>query len=136
LENNTTKYPEIMKKIENLINEKETKSFILDCEIVAMNKKDLTILPFQTLMTRGRKNISIDSIKIEVCLFIFDILYLNGKSLLKETFFKRREILKKTFQTLDGDLMFANSIDSNDIEEIQEFLNLSIKSKCEGLFHI
>lgn len=46
-------------------------------------------------MTRGRKNITIESIKIEVCLFIFDILYINGKSLLKETFFKRLIKLNK-----------------------------------------
>jgi DNA ligase-1 len=29
--------------------------------------------------------------------------------------------------------MFANSMDSNDVDDIQEFLNLSIKSKCEGI---
>lgn len=31
--------------------------------------------------------------------------------------------------------MFANSIDTSEIEEIQEFLNLSVKSKCEGKFY-
>jgi ATP-dependent DNA ligase len=45
LENNTNKYPEVLKKIENSINTDEIKSFIIDCEIVAINKKDFSILP-------------------------------------------------------------------------------------------
>lgn len=35
--------------------EEELKSFIVDCEIVAVNKSTRQLLPFQVLATRSRK---------------------------------------------------------------------------------
>ena len=65
LENITSAYVDIIheinKKIE-AINTASLKSFILDCEIVAIHKKTKQLLPFQVLSTRSRKNANIDEI--------------------------------------------------------------------------
>ncbi|XVF26921.1 hypothetical protein REPUB_Repub14bG0061900 [Reevesia pubescens] len=54
------------------------KSFVLDCEIVAYDRKKQEILPFQLLGTRRRKNVVVNDIKVQVCMFAFDMLDLNG----------------------------------------------------------
>jgi DNA ligase 1 len=68
-----------------------------------------------------------------VCICAFDLLYLNGKSLLKETFSKRREYLHGNFHEVNHNFMFAKFKNAESFDEIQEFLNESVKDSCEGL---
>ncbi|KAJ8317958.1 hypothetical protein KUTeg_003049 [Tegillarca granosa] len=72
-------------------------------------------------------------IKVQVCVYAFDLLYLNGKSLVKEPFQTRRDLLRSSFEEIEGEFVFAKSMISADIEEIGEFLEESIKGNCEGL---
>ena len=58
------------------------KDCIVDSEIVAIDKKTGRILPFQTLMSRKKKDVKIEDIGVNVCLYLFDCIYLNGKNLL------------------------------------------------------
>lgn len=51
------------------------------------NKSEL-----QILSTRARKNVDTSGIKVEVCIYAFDILYVNGKALLKEQLETRRQV--------------------------------------------
>lgn len=60
----TDKYPDIARLLPSVRSE-TTESFILDAEIVAIGKEG-TILPFQTLSNRGRKNVTIETISIDV----------------------------------------------------------------------
>ena len=48
-ENNTSKYPDIISRIGNCLAE-DTKSFMLDCEVVAWDVEKEQILPFQVLI--------------------------------------------------------------------------------------
>jgi hypothetical protein len=36
-------------------------------------------MPFQELSKRKRKDVKVEDIQVRVCLFAFDILYLNGE---------------------------------------------------------
>lgn len=72
-------------------------------------------------------------LKTKIALQAFDILYLNGKSLLKETLEERRKILHQTFKTQQGRFMFAKGIDTKNFEDLEAFLDQSIKDCCEGL---
>ena len=87
----------------------------------------------QILTTRKRKDADVNEIKVIVCLFAFDLLYLNGESLIREPFRKRRELLHSAFKEVPGEFIFATAKDCNDTEEIQIFLEESIKGQCEGL---
>ena len=139
LENMTETYPDIVEYVNNFQKESQEKnneqsinSFIIDCEMVAFDTKNNKILPFQQLTTRSRKNVDINTITIHVCMFVFDILYLNNEILINKTLRERREILYKTF-TENQYIQFAKNINSDNQEEIETFMTNSIDSGCEGL---
>lgn len=60
---------------------------------------------------------------------MFDLLYLNGESLVKESFIKRRELLKDNFKEVNGEWKFATSLDTSTMEQVQDFLDESVKGK-------
>lgn len=72
------KYPDILAKLPTWVKE-GTKSFVLDCETVAWDTEEKKVLPFQQLMSRKRKDVKVEDVKVKVCVFAFDILYLNGE---------------------------------------------------------
>lgn len=131
-EDNTTKYPDIINRVSSARSE-EVETFILDCEAVAWDVTEKRILPFQILSTRKRKDANETEIKVQVCVFMFDLLYLNGRSLVREPFIERRKLLKQLFKPVEGQWAFATAIDTSKMEEVQEFLEESIKGQCEGL---
>jgi len=66
---------------------------------------------------------------------LFDLLYFNGESLTSETLRERRNKLRENFVEENGNIHFANYIDSNDSEEINKFFEESIKGNCEGFLN-
>ncbi|KAF9427908.1 hypothetical protein BGZ94_003881 [Podila epigama] len=131
-ENMSAKYPDVMDRLVKFA-KPETKSFVLDCEAVAWDREQKCILPFQVLSTRKRKDVKEEDIKVQVCIFAFDLLYLNGESLLRESLHRRRELLLEHFVEVDGEFSFAKSMNSTQIEDIQTFLDQSVADNCEGL---
>ncbi|XP_053546996.1 DNA ligase 1 [Bombina bombina] len=131
-ENNTSKYPDIINRVPK-IKKESVKSCILDTEAVAWDPEKKQIQPFQVLTTRKRKDVDASEIKVQVCVYAFDMLYLNGESLVKETFAKRRQLLLESFVATEGEFMFATSMDTSNTDEISEFLEQSIRDSCEGL---
>ncbi|XP_028186712.1 DNA ligase 1-like isoform X2 [Glycine soja] len=131
-ERNTGKFPDVVAAVSRL-KKPTVSSLILDCEIVAYDRQTQTIRSFQALSTRARKNVEMEDIKVDVCIFAFDLLYLNGQALLQENLRVRREHLYASFEEEPGFLQFATTITSNDVEEIQKFLDQAVGASCEGL---
>uniref|UniRef100_T1JW70 DNA ligase n=2 Tax=Tetranychus urticae TaxID=32264 RepID=T1JW70_TETUR len=131
-EDNTSKYPDIISRMKDVI-KPDVKTCIIDSEAVAWDSQEQQILPFQVLSTRKRKDAAEEDIKVHVCLFAFDLLYLNGESLVTKSFSERRNHLYQSFNEIKGKFMRAVSRDVETTDEIQEFLDESIKAKCEGL---
>ena len=131
-EDNTSKYPDIAQLMPRAKKDCTT-SAILDAEAVAMDMKTGAILPFQVLSTRKRKEADINDIAVKVCVFAFDLIYLNGESYLQKPLIERRAALRASFEVLPREFEFAIASDASDAEEIQTFLEESIKGNCEGL---
>ncbi|XP_057372551.1 DNA ligase 1-like [Daphnia carinata] len=133
-ENNTSKYPDIISRFQSWIAPSASvRSAIIDSEAVAWDTEKKTILPFQILSTRKRKDAVEADIKVQVCVFAFDLLFINGESLVEIPLIERRQKLWNSFHRVDGQFDFATSRDPQSIEEIEEFLDESLKGNCEGL---
>jgi DNA ligase-1 len=126
LENMSESYPDIIQFLDSNHSDK-AKSFIIDCEIVAFDQKTGKILPFHNLTTRARKNVNVKEISTHVCMFLFDIFYLNGKNLCSLTLDERRKILQENFKE-DHNIQFAKFVSSEKVEEIEEFMNEAINA--------
>src|SRR4051794_36318727 len=59
------KYPDVLAKLDTWV-KPGTKSFVLDCETVAWDTVEKKVLPFQQLMTRKRKDVKVEDVKIKV----------------------------------------------------------------------
>lgn len=75
--------------------------------------------PLQVLSTRARKDVSAGEIKVQVVLFAFDCLHLNGQSLLHKPLTERREALYSALVEKEGQLQFASAKTSRDVEELE-----------------
>ncbi|KAI9015005.1 ATP-dependent DNA ligase [Gaertneriomyces semiglobifer] len=131
-ENLSAKYPDILESIPNVIKQGVT-SFVLDCEAVAWDREKKCILPFQVLSTRKRKDVQTSDIQVQVCVFAFDLLYLNGDPLTTKSLKERRDIMYENFHEVDGIFTFAKHMESSNVEEMQTFLDESVEGNCEGL---
>jgi DNA ligase 1 len=56
--------------------------------------------PFQELAARPRGAVDIESLKVDVCVFVFDLLELNGESMLTKPLRQRRESLQRALPGL------------------------------------
>ncbi|KNG89478.1 putative DNA ligase Cdc9 [Aspergillus nomiae NRRL 13137] len=126
------KYPDVLAKLDGWIKD-GVQSFVLDCETVAWDTVNKKVLPFQQLMTRKRKDVKAEDVKVKVCVFAFDLLFLNGEPTVKKSLRERRELLHESFQITEGEFQFAQFGNTNVLDEIQELLDDSVKASCEGL---
>uniref|UniRef100_A0A8C9TTM9 DNA ligase n=1 Tax=Scleropages formosus TaxID=113540 RepID=A0A8C9TTM9_SCLFO len=131
-EDNTTKYPDIITRVPQ-VKKASVRSCVLDSEAVAWDREKKQIQPFQVLTTRKRKDVDASDIKVQVCVYAFDLLYLNGESLVREPLSWRRALLRESFEEREGEFMFARSLDSDNTDTIAEFLEQSVRDSCEGL---
>ncbi|KAI5781254.1 hypothetical protein EDC01DRAFT_666862 [Geopyxis carbonaria] len=126
------KYPDILAALGTWV-KPGVESFVMDCEAVAWDRAEKRVLPFQQLMTRKRKDVALADVKIAACVFGFDLLFLNGVSLVHESLEARRTHMHTQFTPTEGEFAFATSTDGQELDTIQSFLDDSIKASCEGL---
>jgi DNA ligase-1 len=134
LEVMTDKYPDLVAVVPRIRGE-GVSSFILEGEVVAINRTNGELKPFQTLANRARKDVAIGAVTINVCLFAFDLMYLNGEELLNRSFRERRSLLKSLFVEISHTFTWVKSLDatSTDIEAVQGFFQSALDVKCEGI---
>ena len=134
LELMTDKYPDLVALIPQIRGD-GVSSFIMEGEVVAVDHESGELKTFQTLSNRARKDVAIGSVKVSVCLFAFDLMFLNGKPLLDRPFRERRELLRSLFTEIPKQFTWVKSIDatSQDSETVLEFFKSATDIKCEGI---
>lgn len=133
LEIMTDKYPDLVALVPQIRGE-GVSSFIMEGEVVAIDRETGDLKTFQTLANRARKDVVIGSVKIDVCLFAFDLMYLNGEQLLDRSFRERRDMLRSLFTEIPHHFTWVKSIDatSAESETVLEFFKSATDIKCEG----
>ncbi len=134
LEKMTDKYPDLVALVPQFRGE-GVESFIMEGEVVAVDHTTGELKSFQTLTNRARKDVAVGSITVDVCLFAFDLMYLNGEPLLNRPFRERRELLKSLFVEIPHHFTWVKNLDatSQDSEKVLEFFKSATDSKCEGI---
>ncbi|KAI0551534.1 ATP-dependent DNA ligase [Xylaria curta] len=134
LEVMTDKYPDLVTLVPKIRGE-GVSSFIMEGEVVAVDQVTGELKNFQTLTNRARKDVAIGSITIDVCLFAFDLMYLNGQPLLDRPFRERRSLLRSLFTEVPNRFTWVRSLDatSQDSEAVLDFFKQATDFKCEGI---
>lgn len=134
LELMTDKYPDLVALIPQVRGD-NVESFIMEGEVVAVDAATGELKNFQTLTNRARKDVELGSITIQVCLFAFDLMYVNEESLLNRPFRERREILRSLFIEVPQRFTWVKSLDatSQDSDRVLEFFKSAVENKCEGI---
>ncbi|XVF71531.1 hypothetical protein PTKIN_Ptkin12aG0045500 [Pterospermum kingtungense] len=144
----TPRFPDLV----NTINEfckPAAHTFILDAEVVAVDRKNgHKLMSFQELSSRERGGkdslITADSIKVGICVFVFDIMFANGEQLLGFPLRQRRKCLKDLFHDeKSGHFEYAKEItvEANDacltceatLTRMNSFLEDALQFSCEGI---
>jgi len=123
----TESLPEIAEAVKNNVKVEEA---ILEGEVIAVDDEGHP-LPFQHLMRRFKRVHEVEDMTeaIPVKLFLFDILYLNGQSLIALPYTQRRQILAENA----GEIPLIKQIITGNVEEAEQFLKEAISAGHEGL---
>jgi DNA ligase-1 len=123
----TESLPEVVGLVKINIKGKEA---ILEGEVIAIDNSGSPI-PFQHLMRRFRRVHSVQdmAVKIPVRLFLFDILFLNGMSLIAAPYTQRRLLLAEHA----GQIPLTVQLVTDKVEEAQRFLEQAMSEGHEGL---
>jgi len=130
LENITEQYPDAVILFRKHINAKDA---IVEAEVVAVDPDTGEMRPFQELMHRRRKYGIEKAMKdYPVSLFMFDVLYVNGKDLTLKPYVIRHEHLEKAVEQSDR-VNIADYLVTDDPDELEKFFEEAVESGCEGL---
>jgi DNA ligase 1 len=132
LENVTAQFPEVAKLIRENI---KTESCIIDGEAVGYDPKTKKYVPFQNISQRIKRKYDIEQMAkdVPVELNIFDIIYYNGKSMVKEPFTERRKLIEKIVKERPEHIRLAVQIITDSDEEADKFYHQSLNAGNEGV---
>lgn len=127
LENVTSSLPEIARAALKQIN---AKSAILDGEAVALSA-DGRPRAFQEILKRFRRKYNVEKLAAEIplSLFLFDLIYLDGRSVIDLTLLERRELLVKI---ADSSLL-AEQVLSDKVEVAERIYKKALDAGHEGI---
>jgi len=123
----TASLPEIVEIVRKEVKAKEA---ILEGEVIAVNEVG-NPLPFQHLMRRFRRVHGIEDVskRIPVKLYLFDLIYFDGQSLIDKPYIERRQKLAE----ISGKISLTKQIITDNVKDAQLFLEQAINAGHEGL---
>jgi DNA ligase 1 len=132
LDNVTNQFPDVVEYIKEHV---KAKSFILDSEAVGYDRKTKKYTPFEAVSQRIRRKHNIQDLvkKLPIEINVFDVLYLNGNSLLQEPFEKRTKLLRKLITNKKYKIKSAIQLITSDEKKAEEFYKQALKENQEGV---
>ncbi|EEB74384.1 ATP-dependent DNA ligase [Thermococcus sp. AM4] len=130
LENVTRSIPEIVEAVKASLRPSKV---IVEGELVAVGENGRP-RPFQYVLRRFRRKYNIEEMieKIPLELNLFDILYVEGESLIDTKFAERRKKLEESVEESDK-IKLAEQLVTKKVDEAEEFYKRALELGHEGL---
>jgi len=138
-EDRTESFPDVQEIVKAALPASCT-SIVLDGEIVAVDRGTGEIRSFQELSGRARRDVDTSSAKnVDVCVFLFDLLGLNGNSLMASGLGERLRQMEEVVKMEEGKIQSAKRLNlaTEDPKRAEEVLTEAMAAAysgcCEGL---
>ncbi|XP_014234355.1 DNA ligase 3 isoform X1 [Trichogramma pretiosum] len=102
---------------------------IIDAEILMIDTRNGQPLPFGTLGVHKKNEFK----HANVCLFIFDIIFYNGESLLERTIKERRKLLEEKMIQIPNRIVLSEVEELDDPDKLAKMISKVFKLGLEGL---
>jgi len=131
LENITDQFPDVVKTLRGSVKAKEA---IVEGECVAVDPHTGDMFPFQMVSRRRGRKYEITRMmeEIPVDIYLFDLLYLDGRDFTKVPYPQRRRELEEIVQESERVKLAKQFITDNPLE-LDEYMDSAIEKGCEGL---
>jgi DNA ligase-1 len=131
LENITDQFPDVAALVKKSVKAKES---IIEGECVAVDPNTGDMLPFQVIsQRRGRKyEVEKTAEEIPVTLFLFDVLYVDGRDMTSAPYLDRRRKLLQIIDTSEH-VAIAEQFEIRDPKKLEQLMDRAVAAGCEGL---
>ncbi len=131
LDNVTSQFPDVVEYVKKI----KADSFIIDCEAVGYDPETGEYQPFQAISQRIKRKYDIEKLvkQLPIEINVFDIIYYNGKSLIKEPFEKRRKLIEKIVKEKEKQIVLSKQIITSSVGEAEKFYKQALEDNQEGL---
>lgn len=128
----TTQFPDIVDYVNDYVN---ADSCIIEGEAVGYDAVKKILKPFQELSKRIKRKYNIKEAASEtpIVLYLFDLMYLDGSSYLKEPFEQRRKALNMIVKDKPWKIIVDPKLITSDEKEAEKFYKESLKKGMEGI---
>ncbi|MDD5417387.1 MAG: ATP-dependent DNA ligase [Candidatus Nanoarchaeia archaeon] len=132
LEDVTKQFPDVVEYSNKYIKDSRC---IMDSEVIGIEPKTGRWLPFQKISQRIKRKYDIKKIvkEIPVIVNVFDVLMINGKSLLKTPLKERIKLIEENITQEKNRFVIAKRIISSDEKEVRKFFMESLALGNEGI---
>ncbi len=132
LDDVTKQFPEVVEYAKKYVN---GKSFMLDSEAVGFDPQKFHYRPFQEISQRIKRKYEIEKMQKElpVEINVFDIIYFEGKNIIKKPFMERRKFLERIIHNKKWQLKVAEQIITDNEKEAEKFYRNALQSGEEGI---
>ena len=132
LEDVTKQFPDIVSFVKEHV---KAKKFIIDAEAVGYDFKTGKYLPFESVSQRIKRKYEIDELskKLPVELNVFDVLYLDGDSVVELPFIERRKLVEKIIEEVPKKIRISTQLITSDEKEAEKFYRDALKIGEEGV---
>src|SRR3989344_2797132 len=132
LEDVTNQFPDVVSVAGKNI---KAESFIVDSEVVGYDPKTKKYKPFESISQRIKRKYHIEKLidELPVEINAFDVIYLNGKSLINLPFIERRKLLEKVVREEKWKIRPSFQIITDSEKKALEFYHEALKIGEEGI---
>ncbi len=131
LEDVTLQFPDVRYSVNKSV---KAESFILDCEVIGVDKETGKWLPFQKISRRIKRKHKIEEIikEIPVIVNFFDVMMVAGKNLIDAPFEERRKMIESIVSESEM-VKVAKHIVTSDVRAVDKFYKESLSKGNEGI---